>query len=223
MKRILGLHGGYGGFGTEVRAWFLKENRADAADNFDEIYLIDDFLDKIPPEMQQKHAVISREAFLEKSSDAALFFNVLIGDSAARKSIWEFYTKENIPPATLSASTADINMPLSKTNGGVFSQNTIITSDITIGIGCHLNIYTYIAHDCVIGNFVTFAPRASCNGHVVIKDGAYIGTGAIIRNGSKGKPLIIGKNAVIGMGAVVTKDVPDGVTVVGNPAKAIQR
>ena len=71
----------------------------------------------------------------------------------------------------------------------------------------------------LIGDYVTFAPRVSCNGNVVVEDYAYIGTGAVLKQGSKSKPLVIGKGATVGMGAVVTKDVPPNTVVVGNPAK----
>ncbi len=74
----------------------------------------------------------------------------------------------------------------------------------------------YVEHDCVIGEFVTFAPGAKVNGNVTIGDHAYIGSNAVIRQG-----LTIGAGATIGMGAVVTKDVPPGVTVIGNPAKPL--
>jgi acetyltransferase-like isoleucine patch superfamily enzyme len=60
-----------------------------------------------------------------------------------------------------------------------------------------------------------------CAGNVVIHDHAYIGGGALIRQGKPGEPLVIGAGAVIGMGAVVTKNVPPGVTVVGNPARPL--
>jgi hypothetical protein len=96
-----------------------------------------------------------------------------------------------------------------------------LTSNISIGKSFHANIYSYVAHDCKIGDYVTFAPGAKCNGNVIIEDYAYIGTGAIIKPGSKNKPLVIGQGAVIGMGAVVTKSVSPGVTVFGNPAKPI--
>ena len=50
----------------------------------------------------------------------------------------------------------------------------------------------------------------------------YIGAGAIIKEGSPGQPLVIGRDAVVGMGAVVLNDVPDGAVVAGNPAKVIR-
>ena len=49
------------------------------------------------------------------------------------------------------------------------------------------------------------------------------GTGAVIKQGTPDKPLVIGKGAVVGMGAVVTKSVPPGVTVVGNPARILEK
>jgi len=103
--------------------------------------------------------------------------------------------------------------------GLILCPFTTLTSNIRIGRHVHLNIYSYIAHDCIIGDFVTFAPRVSCNGNVIIEDHAYIGTGAVIKQGTPDKPLVIGRGAVVGMGAVVTKSVPAGVTVVGNPAR----
>lgn len=103
--------------------------------------------------------------------------------------------------------------------GLILCPFTTLTSNIRIGRHVHLNIYSYIAHDCIIGDFVTFAPRVSCNGNVIIEDHAYIGTGAVIKQGTPDKPLVIGRGAVVGMGAVVTKSVPTGITVVGNPAR----
>ena len=49
---------------------------------------------------------------------------------------------------------------------------------------------------------------------ITIEDGAIIGAGAVIKAGVK-----VGKNSVVAMGAVVTKDVPDNVVVLGNPAR----
>lgn len=103
--------------------------------------------------------------------------------------------------------------------GAALSPFVTLTSNIRIGRHFHANLYSYVEHDCVIGDFVTFAPGAKCNGNVMVEDHAYIGSGAVIKQGRPGAPLVIGRGAVVGMGAVVTKSVPPGVTVVGNPAR----
>jgi acetyltransferase-like isoleucine patch superfamily enzyme len=59
-------------------------------------------------------------------------------------------------------------------------------------------------------------PGATIAGQVLIEDEAAIGTNATIL-----PRLRIGKRAVIGAGAVVTHDVPEGVTVVGVPARQV--
>lgn len=105
--------------------------------------------------------------------------------------------------------------------GAVLSPFVTLTSNIRIGRLFHANVYSYVEHDCEIGDFVTFAPGVMCNGNVHIEDYAYIGAGAVIKQGSPSDPLVIGRGAVVGMGAVVTKNVPPGVTVVGNPARLL--
>ena len=51
----------------------------------------------------------------------------------------------------------------------------------------------------------------------------YIGAGAIIKQGRPGEPLIIGKDAVIGMGTVVRKNVEDGALVFSDRARSVSR
>ncbi len=102
--------------------------------------------------------------------------------------------------------------------GALVSPFVTFTSNIRVGRAFHANLYSYVEHDCVIGDFVTFAPGVRCNGNITVGNRAYIGSGAVIRQN-----LVIGSDAVIGMGAVVTKDVPPGATVVGNPARILQK
>lgn len=107
--------------------------------------------------------------------------------------------------------------------GAVLCPFVTLTSNVRIGKHFHANLYSYVEHDCVIGDFVTFAPGVKCNGNVHIEDHAYIGAGAVIKQGLPSAPLVIGQGAVVGMGAVVTKSVPPGQTVVGNPARPLSK
>jgi sugar O-acyltransferase (sialic acid O-acetyltransferase NeuD family) len=107
--------------------------------------------------------------------------------------------------------------------GAILSPFVTLTSNIRIGRHFHANLYSYVEHDCVIGDFVTFAPGVHCNGNVTVEDYAYLGAGCIVLQGRPGAPIVIGRGAVIGMGAVVTHSVSPNVTVVGNPARILEK
>ena len=146
-----------------------------------------------------------------------------IADSTVREKLGLRCRADGVQPWTVRADNVVVMDDVQLGEGAILSPFVTVTSNIRIGRQFHANIYSYVAHDCVIGDFVTLAPCVKCNGNVLIEDHAYIGTGAVIRQGRPGQPLVIGGGAVVGMGAVVTKDVPPGETVVGNPAKPLVR
>ncbi len=176
--------------------------------------------DAITSNMINGHAVLSSEEFL--AAEASKKFAVLaIANGYIRKKLVDRLFNEGIKLWSVKAENIMIMDNVVIGEGSVLSPFVCLTSNINIGNCFHANLYSYVEHDCVIGDFVTFAPGAKCNGNVLIEDHAYIGSGAVIKQGKPNQPLIIGQGAVVGMGAVVTKDVPAGVTVVGNPARVL--
>jgi sugar O-acyltransferase (sialic acid O-acetyltransferase NeuD family) len=151
------------------------------------------------------------------------YVSIAIADSSVRELISQRLKENNVSILDIKVENVMIYDKVFIGSGSILCAFTTLTSNIKIGKFFHANLYSYVAHDCLIGDFVTFAPGVKCNGNVVIEDYAYIGTGAIIKQGSAIKRLTIGEGAVVGMGAVVTKSVKAGDIVFGNPAKSIKR
>jgi len=218
-RRIFGLYGA-GGFAREVMP-FVRTSLARVFDAGDLPQIC--FIETRPSAASANGLpILSEDDFFAQDCDER-YFNVAIGSGADRKRLAEACMARGARPFSLQALQTVVNDSNQIGEGAVICANSMVTANARIGKFFHSNIYSYVAHDCVIGDYVTFAPRVSCNGNVQIGDYAYIGTGAVIREGARGKPLVIGEGAVVGMGAVVTKDVPPHATVVGNPARPMQR
>jgi len=151
------------------------------------------------------------------------FFNVAIAESRLRERLVRNCLAHGAKPMALKSHSAEVLDNNQIGEGVVLCGNTMVTSNVVIGRYFHCNIYSYVEHDCFIGDFVTFAPAVRCNGYVNIGNHAYIGAGAVLKQGVEGKPLRIGEGAIVGMGAIVTKDVPAFMTVVGNPARILRK
>jgi sugar O-acyltransferase (sialic acid O-acetyltransferase NeuD family) len=167
------------------------------------------------------HRVLGWDDFLK--ADASMrAIAVAVADPAVRTSVVARCEAAGIPFLAIRAANVVEMDDVILGEGAILSPFVTLTSNIRIGRHFHANLYSCVEHDCVIGDFVTFAPGVRCNGNVHIGDRAYIGAGAILRQGRPGAPLEIGAGAVVGMGAVVTRSVAPGAVVVGNPARPLR-
>jgi sugar O-acyltransferase (sialic acid O-acetyltransferase NeuD family) len=101
-------------------------------------------------------------------------------------------------------------------DGVMISANATLNPLVELGRGVICNTSSSIDHECIIGDFCHIAPGVVLCGSVKVGKGTFIGANSVVRQG-----ITIGNNVTIGAGTVIVKDIPDGVTVVGNPARQL--
>lgn len=185
-----------------------------------DIYFIDDSLDG--EVLINNHKAVNYDTF-KRLNVTNKFILVAIANSTIREKLVEKISSDKLNLWSIFADNIVIMDNVEISSGAAISPFITIGSNVKIGKAFHANLYSYVEHDCIIGDYVTFAPGVKCNGNVHIEDHVYVGAGAVIKQGTKNNPLVIGKGAVVGMGAIVTKNVPANTTVIGNPAAPLIR
>jgi sugar O-acyltransferase (sialic acid O-acetyltransferase NeuD family) len=102
--------------------------------------------------------------------------------------------------------------------GSIVCAGSIMTCNIKLGKHTHINLHTTIGHDCIAGDFFTTAPAVNISGKCKFGENVYCGTNSSFREN-----LEITDNTVIGMGAVVVKNISEAGTYIGNPLKRIEK
>lgn len=141
---------------------------------------------------------------------------ISLGDPKLREIIKNRFPS-NTKYATIVHPTATVSDWVKLDEGTIITAGSILTCNIEMGKHVHINLHTTIGHDCIIGDYFTSAPAVNISGNCKIGKNVYMGTNAAIKNG-----ISICDNAIIGMGAIVVKNIVEEGTYVGNPAKKIK-
>jgi sugar O-acyltransferase (sialic acid O-acetyltransferase NeuD family) len=120
--------------------------------------------------------------------------------------------------ATIIAATASVSRHAHLGWGTAVLHNSIVAPDARLGNHVMVTQSCMIGHNAVLQDYVTLAAGVKVSGSARIDTGAYLGASSVIRDGKA-----IGKEALVGIGSVVLRDVPERTTVLGNPAAALGR
>ena len=159
--------------------------------------------------------------YVAAHSDEVFHYVAAVGDNRTRAEVVrrvERLGAVNLLPVTVRHTTAVIGPDAEMGAGSCIGPGAIITAHVEIGGYCILNTNSSISHGASLGSFVHVAPGASICSGVTIEEGSYIGAGATVAD-----DVIVGAWSVIAAGSVVTENVPARVTVMGAPARIVQR
>jgi sugar O-acyltransferase (sialic acid O-acetyltransferase NeuD family) len=119
--------------------------------------------------------------------------------------------------ATVVHPTANVSKQAALGEGVIVGVGCLVAAYARIGRHVRLNRGAILGHHLEIEEYATIQPGANIASGVHVGRATYIGMSATVLDGIK-----IGAHSIVGAGAVVTKDVPDHVQVVGVPARIVR-
>lgn len=202
---------GAGGFGREV-AWLIEEiNKVNQEWNI--IGFVDDNV-SIQGSVINGYNIIGNVEWLSKQS---YFVVNAIGDPIIKKKVIDRLAESQNQYPVLIHPSVMYSDSVSFGEGSIVCAGNILTVNIKVGKHVIINLDCTVGHDVELGDYTTLLPSVNVSGYVKTDECVNVGTGTAIIQG-----VSIGKNTIIGAGAVVIKDLPDNCTAVGAPAKPIK-
>ena len=206
MKNLVVVGGG--GFAKEV-IWLARDC------GFNVVGVLDDAFECLGSKASDVEIVGKVDAWF-KYQDCS--FVVAIGSPRTRAKVVEKMNALGKPDfATLVHPSVQMSSFVQIGKGTLICAGTILTVDIELGSHVILNLNVTVGHESIIGDYVTVAPMVAVSGDVRLDDYTEVGTGASIRQGLK-----LHRGSMLGMGSVLTKEIPENTIFAGNPAKRLR-
>jgi sugar O-acyltransferase (sialic acid O-acetyltransferase NeuD family) len=214
-KRIVVL--GAGGFARETE-WLIRDISRAGAEQYEFVGFIVSDAAKLS-EHDSRDRVLGDCSWLAANPGKVDALAIGIGNPAVRARMGEELSQDfpRLEWPALVHPTVQIDRDSAKFGRGVLlCAGNIATVNVVFDDFCMVNLACTIGHESKIGVGCVLNPTVNVSGGVTLEDGVLVGTGAQIL-----QYVRVGKGATVGAGAVVTKDVPPSVTVVGVPAKVM--
>lgn len=140
---------------------------------------------------------------------------VAIGDNTVRLEKLIELEAGNASLVVIIHPSAQVSRYATVSPGTVIFANSAVNAGAELGKGCIINTGSVVEHDCKLADGVHVSPNAALAGGVFVGRASWIGIGSAVK-----QLVSIGDGVVVGMGAVVTQNLSDGVVAFGNPARS---
>lgn len=191
-----------GGLGKELLGVVRQNSR------WDSIIFVDDIM--VSGEYKGHKVVPFNEL---KGQEDTVEFIIANGEPNAREALYNKVTEAGFGMATLYG---DGIFPGAKIGKGCILLNCLVSDDCVIEDNVYINSPVTIGHDSVVGAHSVISPFVFVGGKTIIGKKVYIAAGAMIKDRIK-----IADDSIIGMGAVIMRNVKSKAIMIGNPAKKI--
>jgi sugar O-acyltransferase (sialic acid O-acetyltransferase NeuD family) len=160
------------------------------------------------------------QKWVKKQKRPEIGFCVAIGNphGRIRLKLHDKLAAEGLRPITIAHPNSWIADNAVIGEGTQIMAGAIVQAEAQLGRQCIINTKASVDHECVLSGGVELAPGATLCGNVVIKTNGWVCAGATVL-----PRITIGEDSIVGAGAVVIRDIADGITVVGVPARPINK
>lgn len=206
---------GAGGFGRKTVDVISRINSATDAPCWDLLGFVDDTPSPENLERARRQGTPYLGSIAEiLGHPARPRYVVGIGSPAVRQKIANIMDVAGFTAATLIDPSALIGSDVTIGAGSIVCYGAAVDTNVSLGRHVHVGFNLIIGHDATIGNFVSLSPLSAVSGDCVIEDGVLIGVAGVVMLQRR-----VGKSAVVGTSACVSKNVPAGAIVKGVPAR----
>ena len=201
----------YGASGAATEIYDLAKRVNAVSSTYSKICLIDDFEEEAQYYGTERIHFSSCETFAGEEEFA---FIIAVGEPSARAFLLNRIKEKGYKLATLIDPSAIVSPTANIMPGCIVNAQSIVSSNATMEKNCYLGFHVIVGHDAHLMENVVVCRMATIGGGSTVGENTFIGL-----NSSMKEHVDLGRDVIVGMGSMVFREVEDGCTVLGNPAR----